>query len=337
MDSSNNKIFNDIYLRKSYLYDIQKKRIPSGINIKVMISQDQTINMDIYEVSPGITLIEDNSTVIDRYIQTKPIFGYNDPNNTILVNCVLKGHCQIPVSNDRYMFIKENDVNMHLEGDTNGTFNYVDQTHVIHIIINRKTFTENENDENYIHIIDHLYKLVKVYTNLVCKANEAIRIALKELTDFHPDDPATKAVYYKLKALEILVLLYNSDIHDEGYDQRTYTDSQIRVVRKIQNQLSRDIASYVSLEVISASYGINLTTLKNCFKDMYGKPLYSWYREYKFHRAKDLIENTDYPIKKIANMIGYKSSSKFTKAFKQEMDVLPSSYRKKKRIIKLYN
>lgn len=63
---------------------------------------------------------------------------------------------------------------------------------------------------------------------------------------------------------------------------------------------------------------------------MYGKPLYTWYREYKFHRAKELIKNTDYPIAKIANMVGYKSSSKFSKAFKKEMGALPSSYRKNK-------
>ena len=71
--------------------------------------------------------------------------------------------------------------------------------------------------------------------------------------------------------------------------------------------------------------------MKNCFKDMYGKPLYKWYREYKFQRATDLIKNTTYPISKIANMVGYKSSSKFSKAFKTEMGVLPSSYRKKKK------
>lgn len=82
--------------------------------------------------------------------------------------------------------------------------------------------------------------------------------------------------------------------------------------------------------MLSVTYGINLTTLKNCFRDMYGKPLYTWYREYKFHRAKELIKNTDYPIAKIANMVGYKSSSKFSKAFKKEMGALPSSYRKNK-------
>lgn len=144
-------------------------------------------------------------------------------------------------------------------------------------------------------------------------------------------DEISQKVYYQIKIIEIITYLYELNIGAIKNDYKTYSDAQIRVVRKIKNHLSRDIASYISLEVLSNSYGINLTTLKNCFRDMYGKPLYTWYREYKFLRAKELIKNTDYPISKIANMIGYKSSSKFTKAFKKEMGVLPSSYRKKKK------
>jgi AraC-like DNA-binding protein len=144
-------------------------------------------------------------------------------------------------------------------------------------------------------------------------------------------DDISQRVYYQIKIIEIITYLYELNISAMDNNYKTYTDAQIRVVRKIKNHLSRDIASYISLEVLANSYGINLTTLKNCFRDMYGKPLYTWYREYKFLRAKELIKNTDYPISKIANMIGYKSSSKFTKAFKKEMGVLPSSYRKNKK------
>ena len=141
----------------------------------------------------------------------------------------------------------------------------------------------------------------------------------------------SKRLLFILKTLESLLFLYEIEIENEKIDQRTYSDETIRVVRYIKNSLSRNIASYVSLETLSMSYGINLTTLKNCFKDMYGKPLYTWYKEYKFYRAKELIKNTDYPISKIAYMVGYKSSSKFAKAFKKEMGVLPSSYRKNKK------
>ena len=42
------------------------------------------------------------------------------------------------------------------------------------------------------------------------------------------------------------------------------------------------------------------------------------------------MQNTDDQIAKIEKMVGYKSSSKFTKAFKKEMVALPSSYRNNK-------
>jgi len=153
---------------------------------------------------------------------------------------------------------------------------------------------------------------------------------LDEMKLYQTEDLTLRRVYHQIKIIEIIIYLYKLKFISNQETYKTYTDAQIRVVRKIKNHLSRDIASYKSLESLALNYGINLTTLKNCFKDMYGKPLYTWYREYKFKRATDLIKNTDYPISKIANMIGYKSSSKFTKAFKKEMGVLPSSYRKKK-------
>ena len=183
----------------------------------------------------------------------------------------------------------------------------------------------------YYHIIENLFEKAKTENNIIFKSPEKITTIIQELIDFNPTNELSHRIFYQLKTLEILLNLYEYDFKDEKIYQRTYSDAQIRVVRTIKNSLSRNIASYVSLDQVAMSYGMNLTTLKNCFKDMYGKPLYTWYKEYKFYRARELIKNTDYPISKIANMIGYKSSSKFAKAFKKEMGVLPSSYRKNKK------
>ena len=180
-------------------------------------------------------------------------------------------------------------------------------------------------------VINYFFDVCENENAIIFKTPEKILNIVEEIKEFDFKKDKSKRLLFILKTLESLLFLYEIEIENEKIDQRTYSDETIRVVRYIKNSLSRNIASYVSLETLSMSYGINLTTLKNCFKDMYGKPLYTWYKEYKFYRAKELIKNTDYPISKIAYMVGYKSSSKFAKAFKKEMGVLPSSYRKNKK------
>ena len=182
-----------------------------------------------------------------------------------------------------------------------------------------------------LYFLNYFFDVCENENAIIFKTPEKILNIVEEIKEFDFKKDKSKRLLFILKTLESLLFLYEIEIENEKIDQRTYSDETIRVVRYIKNSLSRNIASYVSLETLSMSYGINLTTLKNCFKDMYGKPLYTWYKEYKFYRAKELIKNTDYPISKIAYMVGYKSSSKFTKAFKKEMGVLPSSYRKNKK------
>lgn len=325
--------FEGMHIKDEYESLTEIKELNGGKNLLIKFPYSYTMNLKLYDLLPGIRLIEDETDLIERYTNQDHIFTYDNPEDILVINYIVTGQCQIPVGKDKYMFVKKGDFNIYLKRNNPHAFNFLGDSQFIHIFINKKQFKENvpEFATEYITMIDELYELVEIYPNLVFHANDNIKEVLNQIKHFKSTDKVSKQTYTKLKVLEIITLMYADKIRDEKYEQHAYTDAQIRVVRKIKNALSRDIASYISLDVLSASYSINLTTLKNCFRDMYGKPLYTWYREYKFQRAKDLIKNTNYPISKIANMIGYKSSSKFSKAFKKEMGVLPSSYRKKKK------
>lgn len=287
------------------------------------------LNLEYIENIPGLTFIRDQSDMIRRFATKNHVLEYKNKEELLIINDIISGHGQIAVGEDKYIPFKSNDILIHFAPSERNYISMYGKFHAIHLIIDRKRFFNNHISDEIKRIILGLYPTKEKEKTILIKNDDEILRIFSEMKNFQPDEIFLKRVHTNIKVSELLLYIYINKLTTKALEHKTYTDAQIRVVRKIKNHLSRDIASYISLEVLSISYGINLTTLKNCFRDMYGKPLYTWYREYKFHRAKELIKNTDLPISKIAHMIGYRSSSKFTKAFKKEMGVLPSSYRKK--------
>ncbi len=331
----NEKIYEKIY----YIDGLSvKDKNKSDLQIKEASETKRIINFKVntesygeticYDICPGITLIFNEFHILYKTSD----FIDQDPESTILIiNHCKDGRYECKLPQDRYIYIGEEDILMSIDlFKKNKLPEYTRGFHKgFSIFINYDQFRKYiiENYPFYLEILIHLYE------NIIDNKGFTLFHPQKEIkqviTDIYSSE-FTRGIYYKIKVLELCLLLSSHKCVDESNIRNTYTPSQAKVVKKIKNDLSRDIASYVSLETLSKKYGINLTTLKNCFKDIYGKPLYAWYREYKFHRAKELIKNTDYTIARIADMVGYKSSSKFAKAFKKEMGVLPSSYRKKK-------
>ena len=71
---------------------------------------------------------------------------------------------------------------------------------------------------------------------------------------------------------------------------------------------------------MARKYLINPTTLKSVFKAVYGTSIASHIKEHRMKFAARLLMET-------AKEVGYESQSKFSKAFKEYYDVLPTEYR----------
>lgn len=323
----------EITVKEEFSSYFEFKDFPGGHETSIKIPNKYDVNLKVYNLIPGVSVIINHANLKDRYRESDDMLEYAHPEDTLLINFIRRGRCQLEVNPDKYMFVKNNDIYLYIKESFPNSFSYLGEVTIYHILINRRQFKKllTEYTQEYMDVMNYFFKECEKEKSIMFKAPEKIIEIIEELEKTRYNKEITNLLLFQLKTIEIITFLYELEIEDEKINQRTYSDATIRVVRNIKNSLSRNIASYVSLETLSLSYGINLTTLKNCFKDMYGKPLYTWYKEYKFYRARELIKNTDYPISKIANMIGYKSSSKFAKSFKKEMGVLPSSYRKNKK------
>jgi AraC-like DNA-binding protein len=83
-----------------------------------------------------------------------------------------------------------------------------------------------------------------------------------------------------------------------------------------------------TLEELSDMFGMPLTSLKSCFKHVFGKPIGLYMRQRRISEASEMLAKTIDPVAEISERVGYESHAKFSSAFKASMGCTPSEYRK---------
>ncbi len=136
-----------------------------------------------------------------------------------------------------------------------------------------------------------------------------------------------KTAYYKLKVQELIILLLSMDVCEEKI-VNPYYEQQVNLINEIHSLLTQNLEQYFTIDELSKKFFINTSALKETFKSVYGAPIASYMKEYRMKKAMELLRTTDYHISEIANNVGYQSQSKFTAAFKDITNLLPSEYRR---------
>lgn len=158
---------------------------------------------------------------------------------------------------------------------------------------------------------------------LIMKSNESIGHIFAEL---YAVPESIKMPYFKIKVLEIILFL--SSLGEEKKEQREYyPKKQVEIIKNIQRQLIEDIQYKYTLEELSKKNQIALTTMKKCFKGVYGQSIYAYIREYRMRVAAQKLIFSDDSILEIANSVGYENGSKFSAAFRSIVGLTPKEFR----------
>ena len=94
-------------------------------------------------------------------------------------------------------------------------------------------------------------------------------------------DDRIKEPYFKLKCLELL--LFFSIASETKTESLPLSKKQVDLIENVKNDLINDLESKITIDELSDRYGVSKTTLKNCFKEVYGKPIFNG------ERSTDLI------------------------------------------------
>ena len=136
-----------------------------------------------------------------------------------------------------------------------------------------------------------------------------------------------KGHYFKLKVIEIFLLL--SVISTTNHEKRSsYRKQQVDIVKAVNEHISTQFMKRITIDSLSEQFDIPTSTLKRCFKGVYGTTIHHYLKECRINAAKRLLQESDQSILEIANAVGYENGSKFTSAFKEATGVTPSAYRK---------
>ncbi len=134
--------------------------------------------------------------------------------------------------------------------------------------------------------------------------------------------------YLKIKVLELLLFLGAIDEPADSEKRPYFPKKQVGTVKEIMKHITENLDRHYTLEELSSLFDIPITSMKLCFKGVYGASVYAFIRSYRMQSAALMLRQTNENVAAIAGKVGYDNASKFAAAFKTTMEMSPQEYRK---------
>jgi len=277
--------------------------------------------LETYSIFPGVIL-----SYIDLNIDNVDDVFFEDKidNRLLEINHCVEGRYSYAVGDDKIVYFGKGDLCVSIY-DLTKTLSDFPLGYYKGLEIFIDVDVANDYIKEYIpdfDVIEFYEDLEKSKGYVLVRSNEKIDHVIGELYDV---DERIRQSYHKLKCFELL--LFFSITNFSNKNSISLSKKQAEIVENVKNDLMSELDSKITIDELASKYGISKTSLKNCFKEVYGKPIFKWRKEYKLDYACRLIEEEDYSISEISKMVGYASPSKFTQAFKEYVGCTPSEYK----------
>lgn len=115
----------------------------------------------------------------------------------------------------------------------------------------------------------------------------------------------------------------------ENEPQTPYFDRlQLEHTRQVHDYLVAHQSSHITLPELAARFHLSQSSLKICFKALYGVPVASYLRALRMDTAARLLQESDLPVAEIAHRVGYEDPSRFAAAFRRHTGRRPTELRR---------
>jgi transcriptional regulator, araC family len=193
--------------------------------------------------------------------------------------------------------------------------------------------TPSEFDEE-LHLLEKMFEIdYEVVLNELCYENKLfIQRATSEIEHIFfeiykvPDDIVIG--YLKVKFQELFLYLTAVKNNMSYSDRQYFAKNNIEIAKKINEYVLQNFTETITYEKLSETFHIKITTMKNCYKSIYGETINDTIIKKRLEEAAILLKNSALSITGIAIQVGYTDHSKFSNAFKKRYNLTPSEYKK---------
>ena len=127
----------------------------------------------------------------------------------------------------------------------------------------------------------------------------------------------------------VLVLAAALGLDEDETTRTPYFDRlQLEHTRQAHDYLLTHQGSRITLPELAAKFHLSQSSLKICFKALYGVPVASYLRGLRMDTAARLLQESDLPVAEIAHRVGYEDPSRFAAAFRRHTGRRPTELRR---------
>lgn len=287
--------------------------------------QDETGEglMTDYTVFPGINLLF-NDFHIDRCI------SYFQPGVEIFcIDHCREGRLEWEMHDGTCMYMEAGDLQMNSRSQHGGMFQFpLRHYHGITVSICMDQAAAVLSD-----VLDGLKVDVKALRERFCRDDRPFIIRAGSsmehiFSELYSVPDAIRVPFFKIKVLELLLFLSTLDVPQRAGERPYFYKTQVEKVKAIMALITARPERHYTLEELSAKFDFPMTSMKICFRGVYGTSMYAYIKAYRMNAAAVRLRRTKDSITSIALHMGYDNASKFSAAFKSVLGMTPSEYRK---------
>jgi AraC-like DNA-binding protein len=284
----------------------------------------------MYHVCPGIKLLYNDMHMSE--FKGHSIKSFAGAENVMEISYCFEGRFEVELQNGEYTYISEGDLGVNVMSCTlRSSFFPLAHYHGIAIFVDiplaSRTIERVSTvlGEVKIDLAAVKKKFCAPRPFFIMRGTDSIQRLFSELYEA-PD--MMKESYIRLKVMELMLYLGTVRVNMPGEQRQYFYRTQIDKVKAIRNHIITHMEKQFTLEELSALFDIPLTSMKTCFKSVFGAPIHAYMREYRLQAAAAMLRSTDNPVADISEIVGYETHAKFSAAFKSLMGLAPSEYRK---------
>lgn len=307
-------------------YGVNVQNVVETDDCKVMRLSDSSGDgtMTLYHVYPGVFLMYND------FHMKECVSGFQADIDMLCIDHCREGRIEQEAGEGAYSYLEAGELRVDQRIHHNGRVTFP-LCHYHGISIGLQINLASKEIPAYMKDFSvNLYELQKKYCSgqkpFVIPGEPAIEHIFSEL--YHVPLKIKKD-YFRIKVLELLLYLDALELSGHTEERPYFYKGQVEKIKAIQAFLTEDLTKNYTLEELSERFDIALTPLKNCFKTVYGSPVFTYMRTYRMSCAAAMLKSDkNMKIAEIAGLVGYDSPSKFASAFHQTMGKTPLEYRK---------